>query len=124
MLDSEKATRPNSTMLDAEDGFLNNENHRPSRMQQLRSSFCRMFKNISWEYTTASDGVQDWTPFFLVLSYFVFSVCIYMVATPRVMEIFWFIYLMTNTYVASATVVEALMSVGAFHRAEKANANI
>jgi hypothetical protein len=123
MFDSEKAARANSTILDSEDGF-DDEDHRRSRTQQLRSSFTRMFKNVSWAYTTASDGVQDWTPFFMVLSYFVFSVCIYIVATPGVMEIFWFIYLLTNTYIASATVVEALMSVGAFHRAKRANANV
>jgi hypothetical protein len=74
---------------------------RPSRVQQIRSSFARLFKDISWAFTTASDGVQDWTPFCLVVSYFAFSICIYMVASSGVMKVFWFVYLMTNTYIAS-----------------------
>ncbi|RFU24792.1 hypothetical protein B7463_g11548, partial [Scytalidium lignicola] len=68
---------------------------------------------------TASEGIQDWTPFIMVLCYFVFSVSVYMVATSGVMKVFWFIYLMTNTYIASTTVLEALMSVGAFHEARQ-----
>ncbi|TVY83844.1 putative glycosyltransferase [Lachnellula suecica] len=98
--------------------------HRPSRIQQIRSSFARACKDISWALTTASDGVQDWTPFVLVVCYFVFSVCIYMVAPSRVMKVFWFFYLMTNTYIASATVIEALMSIGPYHTAKKAAAKV
>jgi cellulose synthase/poly-beta-1,6-N-acetylglucosamine synthase-like glycosyltransferase len=91
-----------------------------SHSRRQLSSLTKLLRNISWAFTTASDGVQDWTPFFLVLSYFVFSTCIYMLAPSGIMKIFWFLYLMTNTYIAGATVVEAIMSMGAFHESKNA----
>lgn len=97
---------------------------RPSRTRRIRSSLARLCKDISWTFTAASDGVQDWTPFVLVASYFVFSVCIYMVASAGVMKVFWFVYLITNTYIAGASVIEALMSVGPFHAAKKVAAKV
>ncbi|KAH8703967.1 nucleotide-diphospho-sugar transferase [Talaromyces proteolyticus] len=92
---------------------------KPTRSGNLYSSLKKLFHDVVWTFNTASDGVQDWTPFFLVLSYFVFSTTIYMNATSGIMKVFWFLYLMTNTYIASATVIEAVMSTGAFHDAKK-----
>lgn len=60
----------------------------------------------------------------MVASYVVFSVCIYMVASSEITKVFWFFYLMTNTYIASATVIEAMMSVGSFHSAKVAAAKV
>lgn len=113
-----------TSIIKAEDGLLEGTKQRPSRIRQMRSSLARMFKDFCWLLAMVSDGVQDWTPFLMVVSYFVFSVCIYMVATAKIMKVFWFVYLMTNTYIASATVVEAMMSVGAFHDAKKTAAKV
>lgn len=71
-----------------------------------------------------SDFIQEWTPFFLVLSYFIFSTCLYMICTQRWIQAFWFLYLMTNTYIAGATVIEALESIGPEKEARKAVRNI
>jgi cellulose synthase/poly-beta-1,6-N-acetylglucosamine synthase-like glycosyltransferase len=106
--------------IHSRDGFFEEEEERPTRMQGLRNSFRRMGKDVKWAFATTSEGVQDWTPFVMVFCYFVFSVCIYMVASQGVMKIFWFVYLMTNTYIAGTTVIEALMSMGAFREAKKA----
>ena len=65
------------------------------------------------------NSVQEWTPFLLVVSYFTFSTCIYMVCAPGFITVFWFIYLTTNFYIASATVVEALMSLTPMKQARK-----
>ncbi|KAL5320385.1 hypothetical protein ACEPPN_011186 [Leptodophora sp. 'Broadleaf-Isolate-01'] len=92
--------------------------------QKSRQRLLNVFKPISRFFTTVSDGVQDWTPFVMVFSYFAFSICIYMVAPSGVMKVFWFIYLMTNTYIATATVVEALMSIGPFHDSKKAASKV
>ncbi|KAI9734050.1 MAG: hypothetical protein M1818_006988 [Claussenomyces sp. TS43310] len=112
------------TTINSEDGFFEGSKQRTSRMRQVRRSLVRMLRDITWALTTASDGVQDWTPFLMVASYFAFSICIYMVATSGITKVFWFVYLMTNTYIAGATVVEAMMSVGAFHEAKKAAAKV
>lgn len=55
--------------------------------------------------------IKEWTPFSLVASYFVFSTCLYMICSGRMISIFWFIYLTTNFYIAGSTVVEAIMSI-------------
>lgn len=115
----EKGLNATGTTINSQDGFFE-EDERPTRMQGLKRSFRRVARDIKWAFAMTSEGVQDWTPFIMVFCYFVFSVCIYMVATQGVMKVFWFVYLMTNTYIASATVIEALMSVGAFHDAKKA----
>ncbi len=47
-----------------------------------------------------------------------------MVASAGIMKIFWFFYLMTNTYIASATVIEALLSIGTVTEAKKAVARV
>ena len=55
--------------------------------------------------------IKEWTPFLLVASYFIFSTCLYMICSGRMISIFWFIYLTTNFYIAGSTVVEAIMSI-------------
>jgi cellulose synthase/poly-beta-1,6-N-acetylglucosamine synthase-like glycosyltransferase len=92
----------------------------PSRLKRMGRGVSSIGRDISFWFNTTTDGIQEWTPFFMVLSYFVFSVCVYMVASSGAIEVFWFCYLMTNTYIASATVVEALMSMGPYHNAKKA----
>ena len=70
------------------------------------------------------DCVQEWTPFLLVLSYFIFSTCLYMICSQKWIQAFWFVYLCTNTYIAGATVVEALQSLGPEKEGRKAVRNI
>ena len=48
--------------------------------------------------------VKEWTPFLLVCSYFIFSTCLYMLCNGELISIFWFIYLVTNFYIAASTV--------------------
>jgi cellulose synthase/poly-beta-1,6-N-acetylglucosamine synthase-like glycosyltransferase len=71
----------------------------------------RRFEGVRCALRTASDAVAEWTPFLLVVSYFIFSVCIYMVANHAATAVLWFVYLMTNSYIAGSTVVEAFMSL-------------
>lgn len=62
-------------------------------------------------FAKASDWVNSWTPFCLVFSYFVFSVAIYTVCTDGMIAVFWFFYMTTNFYIASSTVLEAILSI-------------
>ncbi|CRG83014.1 putative mannan synthase 3 [Talaromyces islandicus] len=97
---------------------------KPTRSRNLKTSVKKLIQDAHWAFKTGSDGVQDWTPFFLVLSYFVFSITVYMNATSSIIAVFWFVYLMTNTYIATATVVEAVTSMGSFTDAQKALAKV
>ncbi|KAF2757840.1 N-acetylglucosaminyltransferas-like protein [Pseudovirgaria hyperparasitica] len=58
-----------------------------------------------------SQFIHEWTPFLLVSSYFPFSVCLYLVCSQTFVEVFFFIYLATNFYVAAGTVLEAFFSI-------------
>jgi cellulose synthase/poly-beta-1,6-N-acetylglucosamine synthase-like glycosyltransferase len=67
-----------------------------------------------------SGWIQEWTPFMLICSYFVFSVCLYIVCSELFLEIFWLVYMITNFYIAGSTVMEAVMSMGPSRDARKA----
>ena len=54
--------------------------------------------------------VNEWTPLILITSYFIFSTCLYLICSPELITIFWFIYLVSNFYIAGSTVIEAVMS--------------
>ncbi len=64
--------------------------------------------------------IKEWTPFCLVASYFIFSTCLYMLCSGGLISIFWFIYLISNFYIAGSTVVEAVMSITPCRDARKA----
>ena len=53
---------------------------------------------------SAEAFVKDWTPCLLVCSYFIFSTCLYMLCNGELISIFWFIYLVSNFYIAASTV--------------------
>jgi hypothetical protein len=64
---------------------------------QQRSALIRAF-------TKTEVFIKEWTPFLLVSSYFIFSTCLYMLCNGELVSIFWFIYLVTNFYIAGSTV--------------------
>ena len=65
-------------------------------------------------------SIKEWTPFCLVASYFIFSTCLYMLCNGGLISIFWFIYLISNFYIAGSTVIEAVMSITPCRDARKA----
>ncbi|TGO59426.1 hypothetical protein BOTNAR_0162g00060 [Botryotinia narcissicola] len=72
----------------------------------------------------ASAFLLDWTPFLLIISYFIFSTCLYMFCTLKLIEIFWLIYLSTNSYTAAMNVMEAICSLKPNRIARKALYNV
>jgi cellulose synthase/poly-beta-1,6-N-acetylglucosamine synthase-like glycosyltransferase len=64
--------------------------------------------------------INAWTPLMLVASYFIFSTCFYMICSPELITTFWFIYLITNFYIAGSTVIEAIMSMSPNREAREA----
>ena len=51
----------------------------PSLIQRIKFFFCDV-----------GELIQEWTPFLLVLGYFIFSTCLYMICSHEWMEAFWF----------------------------------
>ena len=103
------------------DSFHNSTYVYPKAQPRSRPS---VFARINGFRHDVGDLIQEWTPFLLVVSYFVFSISLYTICSQKWMKAFWFIYLCTNTYIAGATVVEALQSLGPEKEARKAVRNI
>ncbi|OJJ42465.1 hypothetical protein ASPZODRAFT_105165 [Penicilliopsis zonata CBS 506.65] len=68
--------------------------------------------------------IQKYTPPLLVASYFITSVCIYTVCTAKLLQVFWFICLCTNFYVAGNSVIEAFMGIAPLRDARQASARL
>jgi len=68
----------------------------------------------------ASTFITKWTPFCLVLAYLIFSICLYMFISNAIFKVFWFVYLTTNFFTSTVTVVEAAMSMGPAREVRKA----
>ncbi|KAH6664460.1 N-acetylglucosaminyltransferas-like protein [Halenospora varia] len=66
-----------------------------------------------------SSFVTEWTPFLLVASYYWFSVSLYILFPEKLMAAFWYIYMISNFYIASSTVLEAFMSIEPCREARK-----
>jgi hypothetical protein len=107
-----KPLRPStySIMLGHTEEYARSSADYSSNLSDLR-------KKIAYASARSSALVWEWTPFCLVASYFVFSTCIYMVCSEKMIEVLWYVYMLTNTYVSMVTVVEAVLSISATREA-------
>ena len=85
--------------------------HTASNAKSALPELSRQRSALQYTFRRVEAFIQEWTPFLLVSSYFVFSTCLYMICNGNLISIFWFIYLTTNFYIAGSTVVEAIMSI-------------
>ncbi|TAQ90589.1 hypothetical protein B7494_g1080 [Chlorociboria aeruginascens] len=69
---------------------------------------------------TISVWSMEWGPFTLLATYFITSVFMYTVLPEGVLEIFWFLYMTTNFYIAANTVIEACLALTPNAQARKA----
>jgi cellulose synthase/poly-beta-1,6-N-acetylglucosamine synthase-like glycosyltransferase len=86
-----------------------------SSVSHLKNSFT----NLQYYLASVSAFISDWTPFLLVASYFWFSIALYSLFPSWTMAIFWYIYMISNFYIASSTVLEAFMSLRPCREARK-----
>jgi cellulose synthase/poly-beta-1,6-N-acetylglucosamine synthase-like glycosyltransferase len=97
------------TMTDTKDFIINiEEPYFYTKDEQGVARKRWIFNNCSEKL---SAFISDWTPFGLVVSYFIFSTCLYTYCSEALIAIFWFIFMCANFYIAGATVLEAFMSL-------------
>ncbi|KAJ9646314.1 hypothetical protein H2199_002363 [Coniosporium tulheliwenetii] len=58
-----------------------------------------------------SNWVIDWTPFILVITYYIVSTAIYTACSERYIKVFYFFYMSTNFYIAATCVIEAFLGI-------------
>jgi len=63
--------------------------------------------NGSSRPTGISGLILRWTPIIFMVSYFLFSICIYTLLPEEGVKVFWFLYLTIGTLLAGTTVLEA-----------------
>jgi hypothetical protein len=83
------------------------------------STLSSIHKKLAYTSARSSAFIWEWTPFCLVASYFIFSICIYMVCSEKMIEVLWYVYMLTNTYVSMVTVVEAVLSISVTREARE-----
>jgi len=92
----------------------------PTRRQSLYTrrqsvvtpqGFAALRRRFAHTSKRASAFMWEWTPFLLVSSYFVSSICIYTVCSQKLIEVFWYVYMITNMYISMTTVLESILSI-------------
>ena len=84
-----------------------------TRLKSIMIKPGQQFPRITWKYLQQTGSfIHEWTPFLLVTSYFTFSICLYMFCSAALIDMFWFLYLITNFYIAGSAALEAVMSLG------------
>ena len=68
----------------------------------------------------ASAWLHDWTPFLLVTTYVIVSLCVYCVCSEGFTAVCWFVFMTSNFYIAGSTVVEAFISLTPVREARRA----
>lgn len=88
------------------------------RSPVVLSKLIKLPKKIS--QAKVPDWIRDWTPFFLVVSYFAVSIRFYLIVPQNIRERIWLLYLIVSTCIFSSSNFESLMSIGPILDSEKA----
>ena len=67
-----------------------------------------------------SDWILEWTPFFLVSTYFIVSTAIFCLVNQATIKVFYFFYMSTNFYIAACCVIESFLGLTPVRDARKA----
>lgn len=67
-----------------------------------------------------SDWILDWTPFVLVVTYFIVTTAIFVLCNEGTIKVFYFFYMATNFYIAAACVIESFLGLTPVRDARKA----
>ncbi|KAI9679945.1 MAG: hypothetical protein M1817_004960 [Caeruleum heppii] len=84
---------------------------RPTVVKRVLRTLHSLKTPLNYGGGKVEEFVLEWTPLGLMVSYYIFSVCMYIICSDTLISVFWWIYLTSNFCIATLTVVEALMSV-------------
>jgi hypothetical protein len=84
------------------------------------SSLRRLSMGIRNLIAQLSEWLFDWTPFVLVVTYYIASTAIYTSATEGTIKVFYFVYMAVNFYIAMCTVIEAFLGISPLRESRKA----
>ena len=82
-------------------------------------SLKHIFKPLHAALLAFSDWTVEWTPFTLVMTYYIFSTAIYVMSPARAVKIFYFFFMVTNFYVAASAAIESFLGLSPVREARR-----
>jgi hypothetical protein len=67
---------------------------------------------------TLSDWLMEWTPFCLVVSYFVVCTAIFVMCSTEAITVFYYFYMVANLYIAVVAVIESFLGMSPGRKAQ------
>jgi hypothetical protein len=80
----------------------------------------RMFNAIVTAWFTFSDWLMAWTPFCLVVSYFIVCTAIFVMCSTTAITVFYYFYMVANLYIAVVAVIESFLGLSPVREAQVA----
>ena len=75
------------------------------------SLFKRIFHTFRWASLTFSDWLIAWTPFCLVVTFYIVSTAIFVMSNEEAIKVFYFFFMATNFYISVTCVVESFLGL-------------
>ena len=99
---------------------LSNSSAIPSVTKARKSVLKRTSSAILTAWLTFSDWLMAWTPFCLVVSYFVVVTAIFVMCSSQAITIFYYFYMVANLYIAVVAVIESFLGLSPVREAQVA----
>ena len=80
--------------------------------------FIRAIRTAKSAWFTFSDKLMEWTPFCLVVSYFVVCTAIFVMCSTRAITVFYYFYMAANLYIAVVAVIESFLGMSPGRKAQ------
>jgi hypothetical protein len=92
-----------------------------SSITQARKPMLKKALNtIVTAWYTFSDWLMEWTPFCLVVSYFIVVTAIFVMCSTTAITIFYYFYMVANLYIAVVAVIESFLGLSPVREAQVA----
>lgn len=73
--------------------------------------FTRALRRAKSAWFAFSDWLMEWTPFCLVVSYFVVCTAIFVMCSTKAITVFYYFYMLANLYIAVVAVIESFLGM-------------
>ena len=92
---------------------------KPLRLSRT-SNLNRLPRSLKEASLAFSDWLISWTPFTLVVTFFIVSTAIFVMCNEAAIKVFYFFLMATNFYIAACCVIESFLGLGLVRIARKA----
>ena len=94
----------------------------PSSVSSITKSKVPLVKRAGHRAKSAwfafSDWLMEWTPFCLVVSYFVVCTAIFVMCSTKAITVFYYFYMAANLYIAVIAVIESFLGMSPGRKAQ------